>query len=94
MIQDMELQMNEYGDTFYKDEEAYRSDINKVCYAVVDKEDDLYIPYTHAELLDLCYSDDYICDCIFSMLDGQTPELLIEEAIAADDPLFANYIDD
>lgn len=65
----------------FKDEEAFEKNWDAPCY-VPEGEIELVDRcefYTHNDLLKLCYNNHKLCDSVFSEIDWQYPETLLEE---------------
>jgi hypothetical protein len=82
-----------YGDCtdngiVYKSEEAYLNRPDEICYIPeygFSEEHPYYgtetevVGYSHNELLKICDQNKSLCDAVFSLLDWQSPGVLLDE---------------
>lgn len=82
--------------TFFKDELAYKNNMDVPCYVPEcnfdDEEEVCDSFYTHRSLLEVCGYNEELCDAMFFALGWQTPEVWLEELESEDYAQFWNWL--
>ncbi len=81
---------------FFKDELAYKNNMNAPCYVpecYFDDEDEVTDSfYTHRSLLEICGYNEELCDACFAALSWQSPEIWLDELEPEDYAHFWNWL--
>jgi len=82
--------------TFFKDELAYKNNMDAPCYVpecYFDDEDEVSDSFhTHRSLLEVCGYNEELCNAMFYALSWQSPEVWLDELESEDYAQFWNWL--